>query len=102
MAQLLEVAAQLRAAVDAGRSVTVAIETHQSLTFLTREGGTLLCMENWWANAIWSLTPTVLIGIFFFVVLRIILRADRTERRVYQRMETEERAKLGLPPKTDA
>lgn len=52
-------------------------------------------------NAIWSITPTVLIGVFFAVVLRLILRADRTERRVYQRMEAEERARLGLPPRTD-
>lgn len=53
-------------------------------------------------NALWSVTPTVLIGIFFAVVLRLILRADRTERRVYERMEAEERAKLGLPPRADA
>ena len=58
-------------------------------------------MENWWLNALWSLTPTVLIGIFFAVVLRIILRADRTERRVYQRMEAKERARMGLPPKSE-
>ncbi|XPP27516.1 MAG: hypothetical protein ACNYNX_04845 [Leucobacter sp.] len=58
-------------------------------------------MENWWVNAVWSITPTVLIGIFFAVVLRLIFRADRTERRVYQQMEAEERARLGLPPKSD-
>lgn len=50
-------------------------------------------------NAVWSITPTVLIGIFFAVVLRLIFRADRTERRIYQQMEAEERARLGLPPK---
>lgn len=50
-------------------------------------------------NAIWSLTPTVLIGIFFFGVLRLILRADRTERRVYREIEAEERQRAGLPPK---
>lgn len=44
----------------------------------------------------------MLIGIFFFVVLRMILRADRTERRIYKRMEAEERVRLGLPPKPDA
>lgn len=48
-------------------------------------------------NAIWSLTPTVLIGLFFWLVLRLIVRADRTERRVYQEIEDEERAKAGLP-----
>ncbi|KTR81889.1 hypothetical protein [Leucobacter chromiiresistens] len=59
-------------------------------------------MDNWWLNAVWSLTPTVLIGIFFWLVLRLILRADRTERRAYQRIEAEERAKAGLPARDDA
>lgn len=59
-------------------------------------------MDEWWANAIWSVTPTILIGIFFAVVLRLILRADRTERRVYQQIEAEERAKAGLPPTNEA
>ena len=54
-------------------------------------------MDSWWTNAIWSITPTVLIGIFFWMVLRLILRADRTERRIYQQIEDEERAKAGLP-----
>ncbi|SJN10657.1 hypothetical protein FM113_09725 [Leucobacter sp. 7(1)] len=52
-------------------------------------------------NAIWSLTPTVLIGLFFWLVLRLILRADRTERRVYERISAEERAKAGLPTRDD-
>ena len=56
-------------------------------------------MENWWVNAIWSLTPSVIIGTFFYLVMRALLRADRKERRVYKQMEDEERAKLGLPPK---
>jgi hypothetical protein len=54
-------------------------------------------MDNWWLNAIWSLTPTVLIGLFFWMVLRLILRADRTERRVFREIENEERLKAGLP-----
>ena len=29
-------------------------------------------------------------------------RADRTERRIYKEMEAEERARLGLPPKSDS
>ena len=59
-------------------------------------------MENWWVNALWSITPTVLIGAFFAIVLRLILRADRTERRLYKEMEAKERERLGLPPKSDA
>lgn len=50
--------------------------------------------------AMWALTPTVLIGIFFFWVLRLILRADRTERKVFKQIEDQERKKAGLPPKT--
>lgn len=48
---------------------------------------------------VWALTPTVLIGLFFAWVLRMILRADRSERRVFKSIEAEERAKAGLPPK---
>lgn len=59
-------------------------------------------MENWWANAIWSLTPSVAIGAFFWFVIRAISRADRKERRVYKQIEDEERARLGLPPKQKA
>lgn len=49
--------------------------------------------------ALWSLTPTVLIGIFFAWVLRSILKADRRERHIYKVIENEERVKAGLPPK---
>lgn len=57
-------------------------------------------MDEFWANAIWSLAPTVLVGLIFWFVMRAILRADRTERASYARIEAEERAKLGLdrPP----
>lgn len=49
--------------------------------------------------ALWSLTPTILIGGLFAWVLTSILKADRKERRVYKSIEDEERAKVGLPPK---
>lgn len=55
-------------------------------------GGT---MDEFWANAIWSLAPTVLIGLIFWFVMRAIIRADRGERKAYARIEAEERAKLG-------
>jgi hypothetical protein len=38
------------------------------------------------------------VSLIFFFVLRSIIRSDRTERRVYAKMEAEERAKRGLPP----
>ncbi len=38
-------------------------------------------------------------GILFWLLLRTILRADRTERREYTKIEAQERAKAGLAPK---
>ena len=46
--------------------------------------------------------PTVVVSGLFFFILRSILRADRTERRVYARIEAEEWAKRGLPPASEA
>jgi flagellar biosynthesis/type III secretory pathway M-ring protein FliF/YscJ len=54
-------------------------------------------MDNFWLNALWSVTPTVLLGLLFWFIIRSILRSDRTERETYARMEAEERAKRGLP-----
>jgi hypothetical protein len=45
-----------------------------------------------WA-VIYSLAPTVLIGLLFWFIMRSILRADGTERKVYAEIEAEERAK---------
>ena len=58
--------------------------------------------ESWWGNAIFSLVPTIVLGLLFWMVLRMIIRGDRTARREYDRIEAEERAKLGLPPKGSA
>ena len=65
--------------------------------------------QEFWSNAVYSVTPTILVGLIFWFVLRAILRADRTERDVYAKIEAEERAKLAkaaanseaaLPPRT--
>jgi cytochrome c-type biogenesis protein CcmH/NrfF len=53
-------------------------------------------MDNFWLNALWSVTPTVLLGLLFWFIIRSILRSDRTERETYSRLEAEERAKRGL------
>lgn len=53
-------------------------------------------MENFWVNVIWSVTPTILLGILFWWIIRSILRADRKEREVYAQIEAEERAKRGM------
>lgn len=50
-------------------------------------------MDDFWLNAIWSVAPTVLIGLIFWFVMRAVLRADRTERDAYAKIEAEERAK---------
>ena len=53
-------------------------------------------MDDYWVAVFWSLLPTVVVSAIFFFILRSIIRADRTERRDYARIEAEERAKLGL------
>jgi hypothetical protein len=54
-------------------------------------------MDNFWLNALWSLTPTVLLGLLFWLIIRSIVRSDRTEREARVRIEAEERAKRGRP-----
>lgn len=56
-------------------------------------------MENIWVAVAWSILPTLGVSVVFFFVLRGILRSDRTERRVHARIEAEERAARGLPPR---
>ena len=50
-------------------------------------------MDDYWLNAIWSIAPTLLIGLVFWFVMRAVIRADRSERDAYARIEAEERAK---------
>lgn len=56
-------------------------------------------MDNFWVAALWAVTPTVLLGLLFWLIIRSIIRADRTERRVYARMESKERERRGMPPR---
>jgi hypothetical protein len=53
-------------------------------------------IENFWLNALFSVTPTALMGVLFWFIIRSILTADRRERSIYKKMEQEERAKRGL------
>ena len=53
-------------------------------------------IENFWGNALFSVVPTIALGLIFWLLMRSILRADRTERKVYAQIEAEERARLGL------
>ena len=56
-------------------------------------------MDSFWVAAAWSVLPTIVVAVIFFFVLRGILRFDRTERKVHARIEAEERAARGLPPR---
>lgn len=50
-----------------------------------------------WAAVLWAILPTIVVSATFFFILRGVIRIDRTERKVYARIEAEERAKRGLP-----
>jgi predicted permease len=47
-----------------------------------------------WGGIIFALAPTVVVGLIFWFVMRMILRADRDERRAYAKIEAEERARM--------
>ncbi|WP_167137957.1 MULTISPECIES: hypothetical protein [unclassified Diaminobutyricimonas] len=49
---------------------------------------------DFWTAALWSVTPTVLVGLLFWFVMRSVIRADSVERKVYAKIEAEERAKF--------
>jgi hypothetical protein len=49
---------------------------------------------DFWTAALWSVTPTVLVGLVFWFVMRSVIRADSVERKVYAQIEAEERAKF--------
>lgn len=46
-----------------------------------------------WLAALYSLAPTVLVGGLFWFIMRSIIRADRTERSAFSKIEAEERAR---------
>ncbi|MEV8267387.1 hypothetical protein [Microbacterium sp. NPDC076911] len=54
-------------------------------------------MDSYWVAVVWTLLPTVVVSIIFFLVMRGVIRMDRTERREYAKFEAEERARRGLP-----
>ena len=55
--------------------------------------------QEYWANFVFSLVPTIVIGLIFWYILRGVIRSDRREREVAARIDAEERAKAGLPPR---
>ena len=53
-------------------------------------------IDNFWLNALYSVTPTSILGVVFWLVMRSIFRADRGERDAYTEIEREEKQKRGL------
>lgn len=53
-----------------------------------------MSFDNWWLNALWSVLPTVCLGLVFWLIIHAIIRADRSERRAYAQIEAEERARM--------
>ncbi|MEO6200755.1 MAG: hypothetical protein ABIX44_06275 [Cryobacterium sp.] len=50
-------------------------------------------MDNFWFNAVYSLAPTVGVGLIFWFIMRAIIHGDRNERKAQASIEAEERAK---------
>lgn len=50
--------------------------------------------DDFWGNAIFSVTPTIVLGLIFWFAMRSIIRADRAERETFSAIEAEERARL--------
>jgi flagellar biosynthesis/type III secretory pathway M-ring protein FliF/YscJ len=50
--------------------------------------------QDFLTNALISLVPTVGVGLIFWFIMRAIIRADRTERKVYSKVEAQERARM--------
>ena len=48
----------------------------------------------WITSAAWTSIPVVGMSIFVWWLFRSIIRADSTERKIYSKIEAEERAKL--------
>lgn len=50
--------------------------------------------DDFWGNAIFSVTPTIVLGLIFWFAMRAIIRADHSERKAYSAIEAEERARI--------
>ena len=50
--------------------------------------------DSLWGNILYSLAPTVLIGVIFWFVMRAIIKADSNERKAYASIEAKERKRF--------
>ncbi|NLT27252.1 MAG: hypothetical protein GXX90_11540 [Microbacteriaceae bacterium] len=51
-------------------------------------------IEDWWMNALWSVTPTIIIGALFGAIIWAAINADRKTRRDRAAVEREERERF--------
>jgi cytochrome c-type biogenesis protein CcmH/NrfF len=51
-------------------------------------------LADFWSNAIFSVTPTIVIGLIFWFAMRAIIRSDRSERETFSEVEAQERARI--------
>lgn len=58
-------------------------------------------MDSEWLGYLWAILPTLVVSGIFYLVLRSVVRSDRNERKAYDQIEAEERAKRGMPIKED-
>lgn len=49
---------------------------------------------DFWGGIVWSVAPTIVIGLLFWFIMRSVIRSDRNERKAYAKIESEERARL--------
>jgi hypothetical protein len=51
-------------------------------------------LDDPWVATFLGLIPPLVVGGIFYIIMRGIIRGDAKERKVYQQIEAEERAKL--------
>ncbi len=49
---------------------------------------------DFWGGIIWSVAPTIVIGLLFWFIMRSLMRSDRNERKAYAKVEAQERARF--------
>lgn len=58
--------------------------------------------ESFWGSAIFSVVPSLVVGLIFWFVVRSLVRADRNERRAYAEIEQQERQRAAHQNGLDA
>jgi peptidoglycan/LPS O-acetylase OafA/YrhL len=72
-----------------------------SLTASVQPRGSTVGSVDYFWNAVWSLTPTIILGAAFWYIIWSILRADRREREEYLKIEQQVRAERAAQESAD-